>query len=171
MPLWKVRDGRGKPHVLWDDARFGDVLAVMKLRRAPPFFEEPPVRGTVGASLFAGAYQLWKEATEQFQAESTALFDAVRPSIDMNGPHGDQDVRGIQAWKRGGIKDGRALIRWALSFVDRSTVEGQMDLLTEINGMSTSSLLPSVRAAWCWLTRPAWRGHRGRHSKGLGRAR
>ena len=69
----------------------------------------------------------------------TAIFDAVRPSLaDLDGPHSQQDLRRITLWKRDGVKDGRALVRWTLSFVDRSSIEGQMKLVKDINGMSLS---------------------------------
>lgn len=46
------------------------------------------------------------------------------------------DLRRIALWKREGIKDGRALLRWVHTFVDRTTIEGQMKLTNDINGMS-----------------------------------
>ena len=46
------------------------------------------------------------------------------------------DLRRFAMWKRDGLKDGRALLRWVHTFVDRTTIEGQMKLTTDINGMA-----------------------------------
>ena len=122
---WNPRAGRDQQYALWDDA-LSDALALLKLKRGC-LHEQPPVK-PVGAALNADSYNLWVAAVTQFQAEGTQIFDAVRPSLDLSGPHAGQDLRRIQQWKRDGVKDGRQLVRWALSFVDRSTIEGQMKL-------------------------------------------
>ena len=133
---WQPRGGRNNLYALWDDA-FGDALALLGVKRAA-LDELPPERPT-GAALNGASYALWKSATDDFQTENTAIFDAVRPSLDLDGPHCAMDLRRIQQWKREGIKDGRALVRWIHSFVDRSTIEGQMKLTTDINGMALST--------------------------------
>ena len=133
---WQPRGGRNNLFALWDDA-FGDALALLNVKRAA-LDELPPERPT-GAALNGASYALWKNATDDFQAENTAIFDAVRPSLDLDGPHCAMDLHRIKQWKRDGIKDGRALVRWVFTFVDQSTIEGQMKLVTDINGMSLSA--------------------------------
>ena len=64
------------------------MLAQLKLKRSS-IYEEPPAR-PVGNALKGDSYQLWKDAMDEFQNESTQLFDAVRPSIDISGPHEGQ---------------------------------------------------------------------------------
>ena len=130
MPLWTAREGRGTAFALWEDA-LGDALPRLGLRQEN-LIEAPPVR-PVGDSLNVESLKLWKEATEYFQAEGTALFDIVRPSLVIDGPYAMQDLRRIGLMKRDGVKDGRALVRWALSFADRSGLKGQMALVTDIN--------------------------------------
>ena len=112
-PVWRVRDGWTNTYVLWDNF-YGDMLAVIGLNRGS-VNDVPPER-PIGSSLSAGSYELWVDATNQFQTEGTLLFDIVFSSIDLLGPHADQDLRRIQKWKHDGVKDGRALVRWALSF-------------------------------------------------------
>ena len=107
------------------------MLAHLKVKRSS-LNELPPER-PAGAALNGASYALWQSATDDFQAENTAIFDAVRPSLDLDGPHCQMDLRRIQQWKRDGIKDGRALVRWIHTFVDRSTIKGQMRLTTDIN--------------------------------------
>ena len=136
IPSWSVRDGRNGAYTLWQDA-FSDGIAELGLTyadvaRGPP---QRPMEPFVNQDT----YGLWVNAMNQYQDEGTALFDMVRPSLDLSGPHQEQDVRRIQAWKRDGIKDGRALIRWALGFVDQSSVEAQIALQNEINAMRLSA--------------------------------
>ena len=50
------------------------------------------------------------------------------------------EIRLIQRWKdEYGRKDGRSLVRWALSFTDRSSISGQMELVTKMNALSLPS--------------------------------
>ena len=78
MPQWMVREGPGNAYALWEDA-LGDALPRLGLRQEN-LLEQPPVRPT-GESLSVESLKLWKEATEYFQNEGTALFDVVRPSL------------------------------------------------------------------------------------------
>ena len=130
MPTWKVREGRGNSFALWEDA-LDDLLPTLGLRR-DQIAEAPPTQ-PIRSSLDVDSLSLWKAAVDQYQREGTLLFDAVRPSIDIEGPYAMQDLRRISAWKRDGIKDGRALVRWALSFADRSSLSQQMQLVADIN--------------------------------------
>ena len=132
---WPPRSGRNRLFALWEDA-LNDMLAHLRLKRAT-MHEQPPEKPT-GSALSGESYALWVSAVDQFQAEGTAIFDAVRPSLDLDGPHCEMDLNRIAKWKRDGIKDGRALLRWLHSFVDRSTIEGQMKLTIDINGMAVS---------------------------------
>lgn len=64
------------------------MLAQLKLKRSS-IYEGPPAR-PVGIALKGDSYHLWKYAMDQFQSEGTHLFDAVRPSLDISGPHEGQ---------------------------------------------------------------------------------
>ena len=132
---WPPRSGRNRLFALWEDA-LNDVLAHLKLKR-DTMHELPPEKPN-GSALSGESYALWVGAADQFQAEGTSIFDAVRPSLDLDGPHCEMDLNRIAKWKRDGIKDGRALLRWVHTFVDRSTIEGQMKLTVDINGMAVS---------------------------------
>ena len=110
MPQWAVRMGRCTAYALWEDA-LNDLLPTLSFKR-DSLYEHPPER-PVGSRLDVNSLSLWKGAVEQFQREGTVLFDAVRPSIVPDGPWAMQDLRRIAAWKRDGVKDGRALVRWA----------------------------------------------------------
>ena len=137
IPMWKPRSGRGATFVLWEDA-LHDVLPKLGLRR-DSVYELPPAKPS-GPTLCAESLVLYERAMEQYHNEGTDLFDAVRPSLDLDGPYAAQDIRLIQRWKdEYGRKDGRSLVRWALSFTDRSSISGQMDLVTKMNALALPS--------------------------------
>ena len=139
IPMWKPRSasGRGATFVLWEDG-LHDVLPKLALRR-DSVYELPPARPS-GHTLCAESLVLYERAMEQYHHKGTELFDAVRPSLDLDGPYAAQDIRLIQRWKdEYGRKDGRSLVRWALSFTDRSSISGQMDLVTKMNALSLPS--------------------------------
>ena len=50
-----------------------------------------------------------------------------------------QDLRRIGLMKRDGVKDGRALVCWAMCFADRSGLKGQMALVNDINKAKLSA--------------------------------
>ena len=130
--LWRVRDGRGHDFTLWND-ELDDALARINLDRTS-INELPPPEPAPG-TWSASRMQLYEAALTEYQWEGTRLFDLVRPSLLIDGPYANRDIRLIATWKNGGVKDGRALLRWALSFVDRSSVPDQMKVLKEMNEM------------------------------------
>ena len=109
--------GTASQHAVWKD-ELKDVLARLGLR-FDDINEEPPEKPE-GLSLTRVSYQLWLDAVEQYQIEGTALFDAVRPSLPLTGAYTQMDVRAISQMKKEAVKDGRALLRWALDFVNHS---------------------------------------------------
>ena len=58
---------------------------------------------------------------------------AIRPSLLLSEPYTLQDINTIATYKRAGVKDCRALLRWALAFVDQSGLQCQMQLASDIN--------------------------------------
>ena len=135
---WHVRRGRNDEFILWEDA-LNDALARIRLTRAVAN-EEPPEHP--GESASAKRKELWALAVLQYQREGTVLFDAIRQSILLEGAYANRDVRLIGGWKKEGVKDGRSLLRWALSWVDRSSISDQMQVLTELNAMRLSAQAP-----------------------------
>ena len=156
IPMWKPRGGRGPAHVLWEDG-LHDVLPKLGMRRDD--LHAPPPERPSGHTLCAESLHWYERAMDQYHREGTELFDAVRPSLDLDGPYAAQDIRLIQKWKdEYGRKDGRALVRWALSFVDQSSVSGQIALVKQMGQMAlpgTASLYDlseHLMNLWeCWL--------------------
>ena len=130
--------GTASQHAVWKDELKG-VLARLGLHFGD-INEEPPEKPE-GWALTRVSYQLWLDAVEQYQIEGTALFDAVRPSLPLTGAYTQMDVRAISQMKSdtSAVKDGRALLRWALDFVNKSSLSCQMQLLEELNKKKISS--------------------------------
>ena len=107
---WPPRSGRNRLFALWDDA-LNDMLAHLKLKRAT-LHELPPEKPT-GSALTGETYALWVSATDQFQAEGTAIFDAVRPGLHANAAHLGRvhDVHDEQSLRPPGAAASNNLIR------------------------------------------------------------
>ena len=115
---WDVRSGRNCKYAVWRD-ELNDAMASIGLD-ASCINEEPP-QEPVGLSLSVYSHHLWVNAVLQYQDEGTKLFDMVRPSLLISTDYAQMDLRAISEMKRGQVKDGRALLRWAMSFVDSSS--------------------------------------------------
>ena len=142
MPEWKVREGRGRDHALWEDS-LKDLLPKLQLKWEQ-IYEEPPALPT-GSALNVERHALWKGAVAQYQDEGTALFEAVRPSLVLIEPYALQDIKTIASFKRDGVKDGRALLRWALELE-----------LRPLAGAHRRHIRGSSNPPRCWL----WRSRR-----------
>ena len=136
IPIWRPRNGRDGTFPFWEDA-LNDAMAARGMSRGT-INEAPPTRPP-GSTQTAEAYNLWVAAVHHYQQEGTMLFDLLRPTLDLTGPHAELDLRRLKNWKRDDRRDGRSLLRWALSFVDRSGVEGQTAILNEISAMKLAS--------------------------------
>lgn len=130
LNTWDVRSGRDYKHAVWQD-ELNDAMASIGLN-ASCITEEPP-QPPVGSSLCAYSHNLWVNAVLQYQDEGTKLFDIVRPSLLISTDYAQMDLRAISEMKRGQVKDGRALLRWAMSFVDYSSLSNQIKLMEEMN--------------------------------------
>ena len=127
---WDVRSGRNCKYAVWRD-ELNDAMASIGLD-ASCINEEPP-QEPVGLSLSVYSHHLWVNAVLQYQDEGTKLFDMVRPSLLISTDYAQMDLRAISEMKRGQVKDGRALLRWAMSFVDSSSLSCQIKLMNELN--------------------------------------
>lgn len=130
LNTWDVRSGRNYKHAVWQD-ELNDAMASIGLDTSC-ITEEPPEM-PVGSSLCAYSHNLWVNAVLQYQDEGTKLFDIVRPSLLISTDYAQMDLRAISEMKRGQVKDGRALLRWAMSFVDYSSLSNQIKLMEEMN--------------------------------------
>ena len=125
---WDVRSGRDYKHAVWND-ELKDAMASIGLDESN-INEEPPEEPD-RSSVCPYSHNLWVNAVLQFQAEGTALFDIVRPSLLFCSDYAQMDMRAISEMKRVNaagqmVKDGRALLRWALRHVDHSSLSGQI---------------------------------------------
>ena len=132
---WDMRSGKDFKYAVWkdelDDAMASIGLDVRCITDEPP--EEPD-----RLSLCPHSHELWVNAVLQYQAEGTALYNIVRPSLLISGDYAQMDMRAISEMKRINktgqmVKDGRALLRLALSHVDYSSLSCQIKLMEELN--------------------------------------
>ena len=127
---WDVRSGRDYKYAVWQD-ELNDAMASLGLD-VSCITEEPPLE-PVGSSVCAYSHYFWVNSMLQYPDEGTKLFDIVRKSLLFSTDYAQIDLRAISEMKRGRIKDGRALLRWAMSFVDYSSLSCQIKLMEELN--------------------------------------
>ena len=132
---WDVRSGQDYKLAVWKD-ELKDAMASIGLDESN-INEEPPEEPD-RSSVCAHSHNLWVNAVLQFQAEGTALFNIVRPSLLICSDYAQMDLRAISEMKRVNrlgqmVKDGRALLRWALRHVDYSSLSCQIKLMEELN--------------------------------------
>ena len=66
--------------------------------------------------------------------DSNLLFDVIKASLILDGPHLERDLRKISSFVSSKLKDARALRSWALSFADLSSlVDNQVDLRNKLD--------------------------------------
>ena len=136
---WSPRTGASLEQRLWLDevedvlARFGESIDTLN--------EPEPSFGSLSHSISLGAeakVRLFHLARQEWQVFGTAIFDAVRPSLILDGKHFEIDLAAIKKMKSvlpGGhaFRDGRALIRWALEFVDKTSIEAQLSIVDDLS--------------------------------------
>ena len=133
-PKWAPRNGRDATYPNWF-VYVKDNLAVFGLT-VDNAFEDPPEVPKGSCQELVDQCAL---ARDQHLDEGNQMWELLHPTVDLSGLHSAQDTRRLENWKRGTVKDGRAFLRWTLTFVDRSGIEGQSKLLTEINDMRLSA--------------------------------
>ena len=133
-PKWIPRGGRCATFNSWF-VYIKDNLAVFDLT-VDNAFDDPPEVPKGSSQELVDQCAL---ARDQHLDEGNQMWDLLHPTVDLSGLHSAQDARRLENWKRGTVKDGRAFLRWVLTFVDRSTIDGQSKLLTEINDMRLSA--------------------------------
>ena len=79
---------------------------------------------------------------DHWKVVNTALYWHVLPSLDLKSAQYLSDKRKVNSFFSGRLADGRALVRWACSFVDASAPELQKQLLRKL----TECRLPAAGA-------------------------
>jgi len=88
-----------------------------------------PFRGVVALRSADGSLRrLTAEELDHWKSVNTALYWHVLPSLNLDTAQKLSDVRKVNSFFSGRLADGRALLRWARSFVDASAPELQKRL-------------------------------------------
>ena len=95
IPIWRPRNGRDGTFPFWEDA-LNDAMAARGMSRSA-INEAPPTRPP-GSTQTVDTYNLWVAAVNHYQQEGTMLFDLLRPTLDLTGPHAELDLRRLKNW-------------------------------------------------------------------------
>ena len=133
LPPWKVRDGRTNAFAKWHDALINieNDLDIDPNEQQPSF--EPIAMRYSEADNVMQIMDMTAAAAEQWQADSNMLFDIIKTSLVLDGPHLQRDLRKIGTFTNGKLKDARALRAWALSFADCSSIDRQIAIRTTLH--------------------------------------
>ena len=129
LPRWRPHDGRNDSFIKWFDAlETIENDRDIELDEEQPSFQHlathyPPMDSAQHQYL----YDMSTQASEHWQADSNLLFDVIKASLILDGPHLERDLRKIASFIQGKNKDYRSLRSWALSFADLSSIDSESD--------------------------------------------
>ena len=100
IPIWRPRNGRDGTFPFWEDA-LNDAMAARGMSRSA-INEAPPTRPP-GSTQTVDTYNLWVAAVNHIisRRAHTMLFDLLRPTLDLTGPHAELDLRRLKNCLRG----------------------------------------------------------------------
>ena len=130
LPLWRPRDGKTlQLERLLDDLQ--DRLGTAKISEGT--LNDPMPTFTQIANRYPGRSEedlraLHERACREFQDENRFIWDSLRPSLLIDGVYERSDRQAIRELTTGIEKDGRGLLRWALTWSDDRNIEKQRQL-------------------------------------------
>ena len=140
---WAPRSGRSKTFKLWmhdmldrlGDMGYESIEEVLKLQ--PPTKDALTQNAADGAERRAtratNADELYTQALEEFQAINGQIHNIVYPSLIFTGPHEEADLETARKYRKGALKNGIGLLKWALQWTVTDTYEVQSFLREELN--------------------------------------
>jgi hypothetical protein len=140
LPAWRPRDGRNAAYLKWYDA-----LMTAESDLDFVFNEPKPCLAAVPQTLMSQAantdalqdlYSVVAAAAEMWQEKSNTLFAIIKSSLELDGPHLENDLRKMGTFVHGKEKDVQALRVWACSFADLSSIETQTELRSKLGNMT-----------------------------------
>ena len=143
LPRWKPRDGRNDAYIKWYDALINlesDLDVDIELDEKQPSYQQLATRYTPTDLANSHILDIIAQAAEQWQSDSNLLFDVIKNSLVLDGPHLERDLRKISSFVSLKHKDARSLRAWALSFADLSSIDNQMALRTKLNEMKLDAM-------------------------------
>ena len=138
LPKWQPRTGRNDNFIKWYDALISaEADLEIELEEKQPLLANLPLNVIRDANISQMQYiiDVASAAAEQWQHDSNTLFDMIKASLDLDGPHLERDLRTVASFTSGKHKDARALRKWALSFADLTSIESQTSLRTQLSSM------------------------------------
>ena len=135
LPLWRPRDGKTlQLERLLDDLQ--DRLGTAKISEGT--LNDPMPTFTQIANRYPGRSEedlraLHERACREFQDENRFIWDSLRPSLLIDGVYERSDRQAIRELTTGIEKDGRGLLRWALTWSDDRNIEKQRQLRADLD--------------------------------------
>ena len=133
LPQWRPRDGRTAAYHAWQHALQNAErdLGLRAEATEPNHADLAKLIPHIDSCGPLNAYErevvmVFNEAVRIWHAENAIYFDLIRPSLVIDGPHLERDLRNLTAQTEG--KHGRNLRAWALKHADLSTVSSQSEL-------------------------------------------
>ena len=140
---WAPRSGRSKGFKLWMYDlldRIGDIgyeSFEEVLRLEPPAKDALTQNAGDGverrATRATNADELYTQALEEFQTINGQIHNIVYPSLIFTGPHEEADLETARKYRKGALKNGIGLLKWALQWTVTDTYEVQSFLREELN--------------------------------------
>ena len=139
LPEWRPRDGRNDKYLLWLDALISleNDLDIFVEAERPSIEQLVDINSTTaGCNLTEQEAQyLLQRALLSYDRGNVLLYEIIKPSLVLDGPHLASDLRKIASFVDGPRKDGRALRAWALGFADMASIHDQTSLRAALAGM------------------------------------
>ena len=138
LPRWRPRGGRNDDFIKWMDALTAveNDLDIVIDEQQPSLEHIPPhILQHADQDTWPYIVKVTTQASQQWQHDSNLLFDIIKASLVLDGPHLERDLRAIAGFVSGKLKDARSLRAWALMFADQTSIDSQTSLRSDLNGM------------------------------------
>ena len=127
---WRPRSGRGIDYDRHVDS-IDDFLRANSLDPSTLYHELPTladIKKYYPQSDDADAKAMLQHAIRQYQDENAIIFQAVKPSLLIDGPFEQTDREHIRTFTNGTLQNGRKLVLWSRTWSDDSGFDAQDDL-------------------------------------------
>ena len=146
LPQWAPRAGRNDAFIKWQDALIAaEATLDIDINEQQPQLAHllanlPLVTtSTVNRQQMDYFVNVTADAADMWQEDSNTLFDVIKASLVLDGPHLERNLRTIASFVSGKLKDARQLRAWALSFADLSSIDHQTKLCELLNKLKLTT--------------------------------
>ena len=113
LPSWRPRDGRNAAYLKWYDAlmTIESDLDYIHHEAKPCIEAIPPsiMSQAANQNALPYLYDVVAAAAQEWQEKRNTLFTIIKASLELDGPHLENDLRKIASFVDGKAKDAEAL--------------------------------------------------------------